>query len=149
MKKIFLKDFEKWKNLNKENGFSLFDYVFHLFKSRNVNSDAFFALFELIWPTYFEHEGYFFLKENFSEIRLKELQLEKHKNVEYWINLLLIDPYFENEENSNERAASLVGLLAETWGIKLKKDFPDVEFIVEQICDEIDGDYGITFYQVR
>jgi hypothetical protein len=45
MKKPVLKDFEKWRDLNKGKHFSLIYYIFQVINLNNVPSDMFFLLF--------------------------------------------------------------------------------------------------------
>ena len=146
MKTLILKDFEKWKELNKNNKFSLYDYIFHIAKLKKVDSDIYFAFFELFWPSFIIYKNYILLKENFSEEKIEDL-IRKNEKVEFWMNFFITDPYFENEENEEVKSESLAWSLLQIWQAKLEKDFPDKKFIVQYICDEEYGDYGLTFYQ--
>jgi hypothetical protein len=144
MKDLNLKDFEKWKELNKDNKFSLYDYIFHV--TKQVNSDIYFAFLELFWPSFVVCKNYTILKENFSEEKFEDLIKRKEK-VEFWMNLILISPYFEGEKNEKKKAESLTHSLVEIWQAKLKKEFPDKNFVVQYVFDKEYGDYGLTFYQ--
>jgi len=146
MKTFILNDFVKWKELNKDNKFSFYDYIFHIIKLKNVDSDIYFAFFELFWPSFIIYKDYVILKENFSEEKIEEL-IKKDEKVEFWTNLFITDPYFENAENEESKAEYLARSLAEIWQVKLGKDFPTRSFIVKYICDNEYGDYGLTFYQ--
>jgi hypothetical protein len=140
-----LKDFEKWKKLNHNKNFSLYDYIFHVIQSKNISTDIYFAFLELFWPSFIIYDKYVFLNENFSEMKLSSLK-DKEK-IEYWMNLLIIDPYFNEDQDGSKKAGLLVQKLAIIWQTKLEKDFPGKNFIVESIHDGEDGDFGLTFYQ--
>jgi hypothetical protein len=47
MENSLLLDFEKWKKLNHNKNFSLYDYIFHIIQFKNVNTDIYFAFSEL------------------------------------------------------------------------------------------------------
>lgn len=144
--KIQLKNIELWKQLNKGKQFPIFDYIYHEIKMNKMSTDIYFALSLLFWPTFIEHKEYIFLEETFSEKYFDEL---KDKNIEFWMNLLTIDPYFEEDEDQEERALSFSKALKEIWEIKLKKDFPQHQFRVIVIDDKESGDIGLTFYQEK
>jgi hypothetical protein len=146
VKKIVLKDFEKWKELNKENGFSTFDYIFHVVNEKNINSDLFFAFFELFWPSFIVYNEYVFLENNFSIKKVEDL-VQRNLEVEFWVNLFIVSPYFQNQENEDEKSEFFTKSLVEFWQRKLAKEFPQKNFIIEYIYDEESGDYGLTFYQ--
>lgn len=141
-----LKDFEIWKNLNSPHDFSLYDYLFH--NVQDVNSDIYFAFLELFWPTFLVYKEYIFLKENFSEEKVDGL-ISQSEKVEFWMNFLSIDPFFGEDEEGDVKAECFTKALVEIWKTKLKKDFPDKEFIVAFLTDEETGDYAITFYQKK
>jgi len=73
--------------------------------------------------------------------------IKKNEEVEFWMNLVITDPFFEHEKNGEEKAESLARSLVEIWQAKLKRDFPDRSFLVQYVCDNEYGDYGLTFYQ--
>jgi len=146
--KIYLKDVEAWKELNRNQTFSLYDYMFHAINTSHISRDIYFALQELYWPTFIERDTYVFLKENFSIEKFKDLKKDK-TNSEFWMNFLSTDPYFENEEDSDKKAEGLSKLLVEIWATKLKRDFPEKSFSVQYLEDKETGDYGLTFYQYK
>jgi len=143
---LFFKDFLEWKELNKDSDFSFYDYLYHIMKLKSVNTDIFFAFGEIFCPTFIKYKNFILLKENFSEKKIKELIIKK-ENVEYWMNLFMVDPYFEQEEDGDLRAEHLSKILVDNWKSKLEKDFPNKAFIVKYLYDEEQGDYGLTFYQ--
>lgn len=146
MKTLILKNFAKWKELNKGNKFSLYDYIFHINKLKKVDSDMYFAFFELFWPSFIIYKDYILLKENFSEEKVEDL-IKREEKVEFWTNLFITDPYFENDDDDDEKSEFFARSLMQIWQAKLEKDFPAKNFIVKYICDEEYGDYGLTFYQ--
>ena len=60
MNKFVLNDVAKWKELNKKNNFSLYDYIFHIVKSKKLNGDIYFAFLELFWPSFIIYNNYIF-----------------------------------------------------------------------------------------
>ncbi len=111
---IILKDVNKWKRLNKDGQFSLYDYIFHTFNFQKIDTDIYLALLEMFWPTFISYKNYFFLKENFSEKKFEDL-ITQNENVELWINFLNIDPYFQNEKDRDQRAELLSKYLVKMW----------------------------------
>jgi hypothetical protein len=146
MKQIKLRDFYKWKGLNKKTTFSLIDYLFLVCKQKGISSDMYFAFADLFSPSFVVHEGLVFLESSFSVERVRQLVSDR-KSAEFWINLLTTDGFFEECEDRVERAICLANILKKSWESKLVQDFPDKKFIVECITDEAEGDYGLTFYQ--
>ncbi|MBA2726695.1 MAG: hypothetical protein H0U49_00780 [Parachlamydiaceae bacterium] len=108
----------------------------------------YFALLELYWPNFTLKGDYVFLKENYKEERIVKIE-EQNKNAEFWINLVTIDPYFENDEDGDKKAEAFTKVLIDMWEAKLKKEFPLLEFIIYYFEDEDLGDYGLTFYQKK
>lgn len=147
MKKITFKDFNNWKNLNEGQQFSFYDYIFHQMINEKINSDIYFAFAELFWPTFIYYKDYIILKESFDEQKIERLEIE-NANVEFWSNLTLVEGYFDQDDDSGERADSLSQILIETWKSKLVKDFPNHDFIVKSLENET-GDYGLSFYQKK
>lgn len=144
MEKPLLKDFEKWKNMNKD--LSPFDYIFCLTRQEELSSDLYFAFLELLWPSFIIYKNYIFLKATYSVEKVESLINEKH-DVEFWANLLTVDSFFENEEDGEERSEFFARSLVESWQAKLKHDFPDKHITVKYVSDSEFGDYGLTFYQ--
>lgn len=146
-KDIMLKDFNTWKNLNKSPLFSLYDYIFHQMEIAKINSDIYFAFAELFWPTFIAYKDYILVKEKFDERKINNLENEC-ANVEFWSNLTIIEGYFDEDEDGEERAATFSQILIETWKAKLLRDFPAHEFIVQSLENQT-GDYGLSFYQIK
>ena len=147
MEKEFLQDWKNWKGLNKDKYFTVYDYIYHNLNNQNINSDIFFTFIELVWPTFFQLDGHIFLKENFSLKKYESLKRE-NENVEFWLNLILLSPYFENDNFEEQKSQSFSQKLVEIWQVKLKKDFPNLNFIVEYVFDSENSDHGLTFYQI-
>lgn len=144
--KKLLKDYQRWKKLNKNNFFSLFDYTFHILNDKRVNTDILFASLEIFWPSFIQYDQYIFLEENYSKEKFDQL-IHEEKNPEYWGNLFLVDEYFLNDENALEKAEFFSQTLKKTWKIKLQNDFPNKEFIVEYSYDDENEERSLTFYQ--
>jgi len=125
---------------------SIYSVLYWLVQDKKVDSQVFFNFLEFFWPTFMVYENYVFLSENFSEEKFNNLIKQNKEEVEFWMNLLLTDPYFE-DDNWKERAKSLAQSLVAIWQLKLKNDFPDMKFIVKYIYDSENGDYGLTFYR--
>lgn len=139
--------FERFKSIQNLPSSSLYDYIYQQITLNNLSSDLYFAFLELFWPSFIKYKNHIFLKENLTEAKLLELERQNEKNIEYWINLLTIDSYFNNDEEGSEKADCLSKILAQIWKAKLSIDFPDIEFIIENFEDSEAGDYGLTFYQ--
>ncbi|MBA2726694.1 MAG: hypothetical protein H0U49_00775 [Parachlamydiaceae bacterium] len=143
-----LRNIEKYRNSNKGAAFILFEYIHNEMELNKINTDIYFALLEFYWPSFISYKGYVFLKEEFTEEYFNTLE-SQDSNIELWINLLSIDGYFENDEDWDEKASALSRKLVEIWQLKLKKDFPQLDFVVLYLEDREVGDYGLTFYQKK
>jgi hypothetical protein len=148
MKTPVLKDFEKWRDLNKGKHFSLIDYIFQVINLNNVPSDMFFAFLELFWPNFVVYKEYIFFGSHFYQEKIDDL-INKKQKVEFWTNLLLISPFFENQKDIEERSEYLIKALVKIWQTKLIHDFPEKKFVVEYVFDSENCDYGLTFYQAK
>jgi hypothetical protein len=147
MNKIKFKDYNNWKKINASQHFSFYDYIFHKIGNEKIDSDIYFAFAELFWPTFISYKDYFFVKERFNEQEIERLEKE-NANVEFWSNLTLIESYFAQDEDGDNRANSLTEILIEAWKTKLSKDFPNHDFIVISLENQT-GDYGLSFYQKK
>ncbi len=147
MENITFKDLDKWKKINKPRHFSFYDYIFHQMRNGKINSDIYFAFAELFWPTFVSFKDYIFVKENFDEKKIINLDKDS-ANVEFWSNLTIVDGYFDEDEEGGERAYTLSQILIETWKIKLQREYPNHEFLVVSLEDQT-GDYGLSFYQKK
>lgn len=147
MKELFFRDYEKRKGRNKGHNFSYYDYIYHVINDANLSSDIIFAFSELFLPKFIVVKDYVFLEQNFTEHKLIELE-KSTQNVEYWMNLLLIDPFFENDPDSDQKAEFFSKQLLQIWSTKLKNDFPERNIKVEYLFDSDVGDYAITFYDL-
>ena len=127
---------------------SNYTVLYWLVQDRKIEPDIFFNFLDLFWPQFTRKDNYVFLKDKYSEEEFLKLSKEK-SDIEYWINLLTIDDFFSELENGEEKAKSLANSLAEIWQEKLKKEFPDKNFVVEYVYDKEYGDCGLTFYQKK
>jgi len=116
-------------------------------EDKKNNSEIIFNFLDFFWPNFIVYKGHVFLKENSSEEKFNDLQKQNLEMVEFWMNLLITDPFFENEENGEEKAKSLAGSLVDIWQVKLKNEFPDLQFSAKYVEDAENGDYGLTFYR--
>jgi hypothetical protein len=119
--------------------------IYWLIQNGKIDGDQLFDFLELYWPTFIQKNGYVFLKEQYSEEKYHTIE----ENHEFWINFLGIDDYFINSNETEKQSINFSKILAEIWRIKLKKDFPSLEFTVKCLEDHEYGDYGLTFYQTK
>ncbi len=127
---------------------NLYTIIYWLIQDKKISPDSLFDFIELYWPTFLEKDNYVFLRESFRDEEYTRLTNQK-TDPELWMNFLLIDPYFEEDNDGDEKAERLSRILVEIWQTKLKMDFPDKKFIVEYLHDSEIGDYGLTFYQTN
>lgn len=139
-----LSTYLKLKAMNKSN-FNLYDYIYYEFSNSKTNPDIFYAIYELFWPTFIVHKGNVLLKETFNESYFQELETT-HQPIEYWMNLVTIDPYFVNSDEPYIKSKLFSKKLSKLWKAKLNIDFPEKEFIVDCLYNENSGDVAITFY---
>lgn len=125
---------------------SVYTVLYWLIQDKKIEPKMVFDFLELFWPTFIQKDHHIFLKERFSEEEYKRL-MKDNSNPEYWINLLTIDDFFSELPDWQEQSSFLAQKLVHMWAAKLKNDFPKVNFTVEYLCNEENGDYGLTFYQ--
>lgn len=119
--------------------------IYWFIKEKKLGSDFFLLLIELFWPTFIEYESYIFLNSKFEKDKFDEL-IQFNHNPEYWINLQMIDGFFDDPDEA-EKSILLTKTLVDIWKLKLKNEFPTLEFVVEFFDDEELGEHGLTFYQ--
>lgn len=143
---IKLNDYEMWVNANSTKKFSLFDYMHGVMLTENLSSDLFIAFLKLVWPEFYSYNNCVFLKEQFDQKKYDELvdQGLSNKDIEYWINLVLIDGIFENA--TVETCEYLAKNLVSAWKVKLKNDFPEKDFELKYFFEEEDG-FFVVFSQ--
>jgi hypothetical protein len=135
-------------NKQSKNEISAFDSLYHYSKTKKISAEMYFTFLELYWPTFILHKDYVFLEEQFSEAEFKRLSVQNEK-IEYWMNFLLVTPFFEEEDEWEEKAQFLSKELVDIWQAKLDKEFPDLNIFVTYLEDTEVGDYGLTFYQKK
>ena len=128
---------------------SLFTKLYWLSQLEKIDPDVFLYFSELFWPKFIKRHEFVFLKEGFTEERYKNIILQGDENSEFWMNLFLVSDYFEEIESSKNESIQLAKTLIQSWAAKLKTDFPDLNFIVQFLCNEDEGEYGLTFYQSK
>ena len=70
--------------------------------------------------------------------------MAKVRNIEWWMNLRMLDDLFDTSQN----ALAFIDLLVIVWDKKLKKQLPNRSFQVEKL--ELEEDENcITFYQTK
>lgn len=120
--------------------------IYWLIQDSKIEPVDIFKFLEFFWPSFIEKGNYVFLKEKFSEEEYCRL-IEGNDNPEYWINLCTVNDFFSELPNSKEISVELVKKLFEIWEVKLKKEFPEINFKIECVLNEEDEDCGITFYR--
>lgn len=131
--------------MEKEFKTKAYTIIYWLIQDGKIDGNHLFDFLELYWPTFIEKDGYVFLKEQYTEEKYNSTE----ENHEFWINFLGIDDYFINSKDSEKQSRDLSKILAEIWRIKLKNDFPSLEFTVKCLEDHEYGEYGLTFYQTK
>ncbi len=126
---------------------SIYTTLYWLTEEKKINSDIIFNFLDFFWPKFITHKEHIFLKENFSEEKFHDLQKQDANMLEFWMNLLLIESYFQNDSDWEEKSKFLAKSLVDIWRLKLKNEFPNNKFIVNYIEDAKNGDYGLTFHQ--
>lgn len=142
-----LLDYEKWISANSSTEFSLFDYLHGIFSTKSLEPDLAIAFLNFFWPEFLCVGDLVFLKEEFSEKRYNNLinQGDGGKNLEYWMNIISISGVFESA--TFDQSKYICCHLSEIWKIKLEKEFPDKNFVLD--C-AVDGeDVYLVFYQKR
>lgn len=140
-------DFDKWRSVNRAQGFSLFDYAHAILSTHQLPTDLLLATARMLWPEYETYGGMVFLKEQFSAARVEEHRKTLSKTeTEYWVNLLCIDGLFAYSGSPDlSQDEEFARIVSESWRAKLRADFPDRSFDVKLMVDESVGDVLVTF----
>ena len=127
---------------------SIYTKLLWLIEDGKIEPENLFDFIELYFPTFILKDDYVFLKENYLHSEYKRL-LNQKVNPEYWINLLTVDDFFPETTSGEKLSIQLAQSLSKLWELKLKNDFPSLNFIVKCLRDDEFGDCGLTFYQVK
>lgn len=146
-----LPDYQAWKDVNSDKEFSLTDYVYGIHQKHQLHPDFFVALMELMWPKFVEIDNHIFLKQAFNTARYEQLRatINYPSEVEYWMNLTVLDGLFESSKGGfyRDHAEYVLSSIAEMWESRLQMVFPEKRFTVSIIKDSESGDFGIAFSQ--
>lgn len=137
---LLLKDFSEWKKQSSgEVPFSMLDYVQCI-----ATPDMFFAFSELFFPRLVLHEGYYFIKERFSEALFSEWKkkLESILEIQKIINHFHIRCLFQEGNIDDKIAVCSAQRLADIWS----DVFRDKGLIAVASGDCVD-DASVTLYQ--
>lgn len=152
--KLELNDYQLWQKSNQNKRFSLYDYIHGLLQVGELSSDICIAFLKLFRPDFIMINGNIFLLEEYSQKKYNDLNNNGYsgRELEYWLNLLNIDCYFETpkEDFNIDKCLVFAHELTKAWSVKLHQEFSEREF--EVICIDETGDNDekeiyITFFQ--
>ncbi|MGY3803745.1 hypothetical protein ACWNT8_06785 [Pigmentibacter ruber] len=151
MKYNKLKDYEAWKQLNKEftsKDFSKLEYLFGIITTLEINPDFLIIFSQLFYPNLILRDQMVFLESNFKEDYFNRLVAEDYEpqKIEYWLNLILVSSFFPDDTAYDDHAEFLCELLKKFILQKLESQFKSLKFKIISGYDEDDG-YYITFHQ--
>lgn len=127
---------------------SIYTILYWLIEDKKIDSNDFFHFLKFFWPDFKKKGDYVFLEQNYTENEFNRM-IKEDRDPEYWINLITVNDYFSDcsDDDEEKKSTLLIKSLVELWSTKLKKDFPNIEFIVHYFLDKEHGDFGLTFYQ--
>lgn len=108
----------------------------------------------LFWPGFIEKDGMIFIEERLTRADYEGFRMEcSNREIETIINLatifdIFIDPR-EGKYDSFEAANYLSHIMQITWEAKLKREFPEREFVVSQDEGRDENGPSVTFWQKK
>lgn len=114
------------------------------------------AYAKLFCPVFIEYKGMIFLSDSFSKNAREKVDgllrnSHKKQEIEKSFNSFEIPSYFFNKnagDTYDEEDYHLAEILKQTWGYKLKTDFPDRKFHIEILStEETGGEVSLILFQ--
>ncbi|ONN51716.1 hypothetical protein AC056_02270 [Acinetobacter genomosp. 33YU] len=111
--------FESFKNINKSNFFGDIEYIYSIFKIKELPVDLLFKILNLIFPDFLIIENHIFLASEFDQDKFDNLQkVEETNKAQFWMNLIELTSL--NDEMTAEQALLIAQKIVDSWNAKIK-----------------------------
>ncbi|QNX04316.1 hypothetical protein [Acinetobacter seifertii] len=111
--------FESFKNINKPNFFGDTEYIYSIFKIKELPVDLLFKIPNLIFPDFLIIENHIFLESEFDQDKFNNLKkVEETNKVQFWMNLIELTSL--HDEMTAEQALLIAQKIVDSWNAKIK-----------------------------
>ncbi|MGV2455606.1 hypothetical protein [Acinetobacter seifertii] len=111
--------FESFKNINKSNFFGDTEYIYSIFKIKEIPVDLLFKILNLIFPDFLIIENHIFLASEFDQDKFDNLQkVEETNKAQFWMNLIELTSL--HDEMTAEQALLIAQKIVDSWNAKIK-----------------------------
>ncbi|MDV4265338.1 hypothetical protein ACG9XY_04085 [Acinetobacter seifertii] len=111
--------FESFKNINKPNLFGEIEYIYSIFKIKELPIDLLFKILNLVFPDFLINENHIFLASEFDQDKFNNLQkVEETNKAQFWMNLIELTSL--HDEMRAEQALLIAQKIVDSWNAKIK-----------------------------
>ncbi|ENU42517.1 hypothetical protein ACOY72_00900 [Acinetobacter seifertii] len=111
--------FESFKNINKPNFFGDTEYIYSIFKIKELPVDLLFKILNLIFPDFLIIENHIFLESEFDQDKFNNLKkVEETNKVQFWMNLIELTSL--HDEITTEQTLLIAKKIVDSWNAKIK-----------------------------
>lgn len=111
--------FESFKNINKTNFFGDTEYIYSIFKIKELPVDLLFKILNWVSPDFLIIENHIFLASEFDQNKFNDLQkVEEINRTQFWMNLIELTNL--HDEMTAEQALLIAQKIVDSWNAKIK-----------------------------
>jgi len=111
--------FESFKNINKPNFFGDTEYIYSIFKIKELPVDLLFKILNLIFPDFLIIENHILLESEFDQDKFNNLKkVEETNKVQFWMNLIELTSL--HDEMTAEQTLLIAQKIVDSWNAKIK-----------------------------
>ncbi|WP_336167954.1 hypothetical protein [Acinetobacter sp. 161(2023)] len=112
-------NFESFKNINKPNFFGDIEYIYSIFKIKELPIDLLFKILNLVSPDFLIIGNHIFLASEFDQDKFNDLQkVEETNRTQFWMNLIELTSL--HDEMTAEQALLIAKKIVDSWNAKIK-----------------------------
>jgi len=112
-------NFESFKNINKPNFFGDIEYIYSIFKIKELPIDLLFKILNLVSPDFLIIENHIFLASEFDQDKFNDLQkVEETNRTQFWMNFIELTSL--HDEMTAEQALLIAKKIVDSWNAKIK-----------------------------
>ncbi|PJF05204.1 hypothetical protein [Acinetobacter seifertii] len=111
--------FESFKNINKPNFFGDTEYIYSIFKIKELPVDLLFKILNLVFPDFLINENHIFLASEFDQDKFDNLRkVEETNEAQFWMNLIELTSL--HDEMTAEQTLLIAKKIVDSWNAKIK-----------------------------
>jgi hypothetical protein len=111
--------FESFKNINEPNFFGDIEYIYSIFKIKELPIDLLFKILNLVFPDFLIIENHIFLASEFDQDKFNDLkEVEETNKAQFWMNLIELTSL--HDEMTAEQALLIAKKIVDSWNAKIK-----------------------------